>query len=387
MDFELSDQHKLIRDTARRVAREVVAPRAAELDETGEYPHDIFAAFKEVGLLGLTLPPEYGGSGAGVLALALAVEEVSKHCNASGLMLLLSSLPTHPILIGGTEEQKRAWITPVATGEMKSAFCLTEPNHGSDAAALETRAARDRDGYVISGEKVFISGGSVADFVTVFARTGGPGGKGISGFIVTTDSPGFSVARLDRKMGVRGVPTAALAFENVRVPRDRLIGLEEGRGFHHAMLTLNTLRPVVGARGVGVAEGALAYALEYARQREAFGRPIAELQAIQFMLADMAIQIEAARLLVYQGAWRVDQGLYQREHAHFLSIAKVFATEMAQKVISDAIQILGAQGYMMDHPLERHYRDARQLMIVEGTSQIQRLVIARALLARDLVYA
>ncbi len=188
-------------------------------------------------------------------------------------------------------------------------------------------------------------------------------------------------------MGVRGVPTAALTFDNVRVPRDHLIGLEEGHGFNHAMLTLNTLRPVVGARGVGVAEGALAYALEYARQREAFGRPIAELQAIQFMLADMAIQIEAARLLVYQGAWRVDQGLYQREHAHFLSMAKVFATEMAQKVISDAIQILGAQGYMMDHPLERHYRDARQLMIVEGTSQIQRLVIARAMLNRDLVYA
>ncbi len=387
MDFELSEHHRLIRDTARRIAREVVAPRAAELDETGEYPHDIFAAFKQVGLLGLTLPPEYGGSGAGVLALALAVEEVSKYCNASGLILLLSSLPTHPILLGGTEEQKRRWITPVATGEVKSAFCLTEPNHGSDAAALETKAVRDGDDYLITGEKVFISGGSVADFVTVFARTGGPGAKGISGFIVPTNSPGFSVARLDRKMGVRGVPTAALRFDNVRVPRDHLIGLEEGQGFNHAMLTLNTLRPVVGARGVGVAEGALAYALEYARQREAFGRPIAELQAIQFMLADMAIQIEAARLLVYQGAWRVDQGLYQREHAHFLSMAKVFATEMAQKVISDAIQILGAQGYMMDHPLERHYRDARQLMIVEGTSQIQRLVIARALLNRDLVYA
>jgi alkylation response protein AidB-like acyl-CoA dehydrogenase len=387
MDFELSEQHRLIRDTARRVAREVVAPRAAELDETGEYPHDIFAAFKEVGLLGLTLPPEYGGSGAGVLALALAVEEVSKYCNASGLILLLSSLPTHPILIGGTEDQKKRWITPVATGEMKSAFCLTEPNHGSDAAALETKAVRDGDDYLITGEKVFISGGSVADFVTVFARTGGPGAKGISGFVVPTNSPGFAVARLDRKMGVRGVPTAALTFDSVRVPRDHLIGLEEGHGFNHAMLTLNTLRPVVGARGVGVAEGALAYALEYARQREAFGRPIAELQAIQFMLADMAIQIEAARLLVYQGAWRVDRGLYQREHAHFLSMAKVFATEMAQKVISDAIQILGAQGYMMDHPLERHYRDARQLMIVEGTSQIQRLVIARAMLNRDLVYA
>jgi alkylation response protein AidB-like acyl-CoA dehydrogenase len=187
-------------------------------------------------------------------------------------------------------------------------------------------------------------------------------------------------------MGVRGVPTANIVFDNVRVPAELLIGEEEGMGFNHAMLTLSTCRPVVGARGVGLAEGALTYALDYARQREAFGKPIAELQAIQFMLADMAIQIEAARLLVYQGAWMVDQGNYKREHASLLSIAKTFATEMAVKVSSDAIQILGAQGYMMDHPLERHYRDARQLMIVEGTSQIQRIVVARALLERELVY-
>ena len=201
-----------------------------------------------------------------------------------------------------------------------------------------------------------------------------------------TDSPGFSVARTDRKMGVRGVPTANIVFENVRVPRELLLGEEEGRGFQHAMLTLNTCRPVVGARGVGLAEGAMTYALEYARQRQAFGRPIAELQAIQFMFADMAIQIEAARLLVYQGAWLVDQGKYQREHAALLSVAKTYATEVAVKVSSDALQVLGAQGYMMDHPLERHYRDARQLMIVEGSSQVQRVVISRAMIDRTLVY-
>ena len=387
MEFQLNEQQRLIQETARRIAKERVAPRAAELDETGEYPHDIYDAFKEVGLLGLTIPEAYGGSGAGTLPLALAVEEVAKYCCASGLILLLSALPTHPILIGGTEKQKQAWLPRATSGAIKGAYCLTEPNAGSDAAGIESRAVRDGDDYVLTGEKMFISGGTVADFVVAFAKTDrGAGARGISGFIVPTNSPGFSVARTDRKMGVRGVPTANLVFQDVRLPRDLLLGEEEGRGFNHAMLTLSTLRPVVGARGVGLAEGAMTYALEYARQREAFGKPIAELQAIQFMFADMAIQIEAARLLVYQGAWMVDQGKYQREHASMLSIAKTFATEMAVRVSSEALQVLGAQGYMMDHPLERHYRDARQLMIVEGTSQIQRVVIARALLERELVY-
>jgi alkylation response protein AidB-like acyl-CoA dehydrogenase len=386
MQFQLTEEQRLIQETARRIAKEKIAPRAAEIDESGEYPHDVFKAFREVGLLGLSIPEAYGGSEAGTLPLALAVEEVAKYCCSSGLMLLLSALPTHPILLGGSERQKKEWLPKSAKGEMKGAFCLTEPNAGSDASALQSRAIRDGDDYVLNGEKVYISGGTVADFVVAFAKTQQNGAKGIAGFIVPTKSPGFSVARTDRKMGVRGVPTANIVFDNVRVPRELLIGEEEGMGFNHAMLTLSTCRPVVGARGVGLAEGALTYALDYARQREAFGKPIAELQAIQFMLADMAIQIEAARLLVYQGAWMVDQGQYLREHASLLSIAKTFATEMAVKVSSDAIQILGAQGYMMDHPLERHYRDARQLMIVEGTSQIQRIVVARALLERELVY-
>jgi len=387
MQFELTEEQRLIQETARRIARERIAPRAAEIDETEEYPHDIFAAFRDVGLLGLTLPQSYGGSGAGTLPLALAVEEVAKYCCASGLMLLLSALPTHPILIGGSEAQKQAWLPRSAGGEVKGAFCLTEPNAGSDASAIESRALRDGDDYILNGEKVFISGGTVADFVVAFAKTDHvEGPRAIAGFIVPTDSPGFSVARTDRKMGVKGVPTANIVFDNVRVPAENLLGEEEGRGFNHAMLTLNTCRPVVGARGVGLAEGALSYALEYARQRQAFGKPIAELQAIQFMLADMAIEIEAARLLVYQGAWLVDQGQYKREQAALLSVAKAYATEVAVRVSSNAIQVLGAQGYMMDHPLERHYRDARQLMIVEGTSQIQRVVIARALLERELTY-
>ncbi len=387
MEFQLSEEHRLIQESARRIAKEVVAPRAAELDETGEYPHDIFKAFKDTGLTALTIPQAYGGAGAGMLALALAVEEVAKYCCASGLMLLLSALPSQPVIIGGDERQKK-WIGEgIASGSMKGAFCLTEPNVGSDPGALESRAVRDGDDYIINGEKMYISGGTVADYVVAFARTNGtPGPKGISAFIVPTDTPGFRVAGQDRKMGVRGVPTADIVFEDCRVPRENLVGGEEGHGFTHAMMTLNSCRPVVGARGLGLAEGAMTYALEFARQRKAFGKPIAELQAIQFMFADMAIQIEASRMLVYQGAWRVDQGLFGREHAAYLSIAKAFATETAVKVSSDAMQVLGAQGYMQDHPLERHYRDARQLMIVEGTSQIQRVVIARALMERELVY-
>ena len=385
MDYELSDAHKLIRNTAKRIAREKVAPRAAELDESGIYPEDIFQVFAEAGLLGLTIPEQYGGSGAGFLALALAVEETAKYDNSCSLVLLLSALSTQPINLSGSDEQKREWLPKSASGAIKGAFCLTEPNTGSDAAALESRAARDGDDYVINGEKVYISGGDVADFVCFFARTGENGASAISAFIVPTDSPGYSVPRCDRKMGVIGVPTANIVLQDCRVPAGLRIG-EENRGFKTAMLTLNTCRPVVGARGLGLAEGAIAYALDFARERKTFGQPLVNHQAIQFMLADAAIAIEGSRHLVYHAATLVDEGKYDREWAPYLSIAKTYATETANKVASDAIQILGAQGYMKDHPLERHYRDARQLMIVEGTSQIQRLVIARAMIQGEINY-
>ena len=385
MDYELSDAHKLIRNTARRVAREKVAPRAAEMDETGEYPEDVFAAYRDVGLLGLSIPQEYGGSGAGFLALALAVEEIAKYCNSSALILLLSALSTQPINLGGSEEQKRQWLPRSAAGEIRGAFCLTEPNAGSDVAAIESRARRDGDDYVIDGEKVYISGGSVADYVVFFAKTGDDGTRAISAFVVPTDSPGFSVPRTDRKMGVIGVPTANIVLQECRVSAANRLG-EDGRAFRTSMLTLNTCRPVVGARGLGLAEGAIAYALDYARERKTFGKPLVDHQAIQMMLADAAIQIEAARHLVYHAASLVDAGKYERQDAPYLSIAKTFATEMSIRVSSDAIQILGAQGYMKDHPLERHYRDARQLTIVEGTSQIQRLVIARAMIQGEINY-
>ncbi|MCC6385760.1 MAG: acyl-CoA dehydrogenase family protein [Dehalococcoidia bacterium] len=386
MEFELSEEHRLIKDTARRIAREVVAPRAKELDETGEYPHDIFAAFKQAGLLGMAIPEEMGGTGNGILPICLAIEEVAKYECGAGLMLVLTGLPNRPIVLGGTKEQQQKWLPGAATGELKSSFCLTEPDHGSDAANLETRATRDGDDYLLSGNKVYISGGTVADFLTVFARTGGPGAKGISAFVVDAKSPGITIDRTDDKMGVRSVPTAHFSFSDVRVPRENLLGGEEGQGFNTAMLTLNSMRPTVGARGVGLAEGAAAYALEWARERRAFGSAVIDFEAIQFMFADMAIQIEAARNLVYKAAWLVDQGKYTREYAHHLAIAKAYATEVANRVASDALQVLGAQGYMKDHPLERHFRDARQLMIVEGTSQVQRVVISRAMVDRTLVY-
>jgi len=261
-----------------------------------------------------------------------------------------------------------------------------EPDAGSDAAAITTSAVLKGDEYILNGEKCFISGGSVADFAIIFARTDPQAGsRGISAFIVPTNSPGFSVGRLDKKMGVHGVPTAQLLMQDCRIPANNLVG-KENEGFKTAMLTLNTLRAMVGARGVGVAEGATQYAVEYTRNRRAFGQHLSDLQAIQFMIADMAMPIEAARLLVYQAAWMIDQGQYTKEYAGILSMAKCFATEMAVKVVSDALQLMGAYGYMQDCPIERMYRDTRQLLIVEGTSQIQRIDISRAVINRDIDY-
>lgn len=386
MDFQLSEAHTLIKHTAAQIAKDVIAPRAAEVDRTAEYPEDYFQAFRDSELLGITLPELVGGSDAGTLALAIAVEEVAKYDCSAGLMLLLSSLSTHTIKFFGTERQQKEYIGPIATGQIKGAFCLTEPDAGSDVANLQARAVRDGDDYVISGQKIYISGGPVADQVVVFAKTDYPDPRSLNAFVVDTSMPGFEVTSIDRKMGVRGLPTGVLTFDDVRVPRERLVGETEGMGMKGPLATLNSLRPVVGARGVGLGEGALMYALDYARQRRAFGNPLTDLQAIQMKLADMAIDIEAARLLVYQGCELVDAGKFGPSDGHMLSVAKAYATEMANRVASEAIQILGGQGYMEDHPLERHYRDARQLMIVEGTSEIQRVIISKALIDGNLNY-
>lgn len=386
MEFAPSEAHTLIRDSAKRVAREVIAPRAAEVDRTAQYPEDYFQALRQADLLGITLPREVGGADAGTLAMGIAIEEVAKVDCSAGLMVMLGALSTHTIKFFGTPDQVERFVGPVARGEKKAAFCLTEPDAGSDVAGLQARAERDGDEWVITAQKQYISGGPVADQVIVFAKTEPGNPRSLAAFVVDTTSPGFEVTSVDRKMGVRGLPTGVLTFDRVRVPHDQMVGGEAG-GMKMALATLNSLRPCVGARGVGLAMGATEYALNYARERRAFGGTLTDLQAIQFKLANMAIEIEAAKLLVYQGCWLVDEGKYGPSDGHMLSVAKAFATEMANRVASEAIQILGGQGYMEDHPLERHYRDARQLMIVEGTSEIQRTIIAKALIDRNLSYA
>jgi alkylation response protein AidB-like acyl-CoA dehydrogenase len=378
VDFTLTDEQQLIRDTARRIAREVIAPRAAELDETGIYPEDIFQTYRETGLLGLWFPEAYSGSGAGTLGLGLAVEEIAKVDNACSLMLLLTKLSTSAILLAGTEEQKREYCRKTATGERRGAFGLTEPGAGSDSANIQTRAERHGDEYILNGTKAYISGASVADFFLVATKTDPrSGARGFTVFIVERDTPGFRVGKADRKMGVHGVPTCELIFEDARVPARQMLG-EENDGFRLIMWNLNSVRPIVAARGLGTAEGAIQYAIDYAKQRHTFGQPLIEHQAIQMMVADVAMRIEASRLLTYQACLLVDQGKAGREHAHYLSMAKAFASETAVEATDKALQIMGALGYMQETPTERFYRDARQLTIVEGTSQVQRLIIARA---------
>jgi alkylation response protein AidB-like acyl-CoA dehydrogenase len=384
MDFTLTEEQQLIRETARRIAREVIAPRAPELDETGIYPEDIFQTFKETGLLGLWFPEEYGGSGAGTLGLGLAVEEVAKVDNACALMLLLTKLSTSAIMLAGTEEQKREYGAGTAAGERRGAFGLTEPGAGSDSANIQTRAERHGDEYILNGTKAYISGASAADFFMVATKTDPKAGaRGFTVFIVDRDTPGFRVGKHDRKMGVHGVPTCELIFEDARFPAKQVLG-KENDGFRLIMWNLNSVRPIVATRGLGTAEGAIQYAVDYAKQRHTFGQPIIEHQAIQMMIADVAMRIEASRLLAYQACVLVDQGKADREHAHYLSMAKAFATETAVEAADKALQIMGALGYMQESATERYYRDARQLTIVEGTSQVQRLIIARAV-AQDLL--
>lgn len=379
MHFHLNDEQMALSQLAREVAREKAAPLAEQIDRNAEYPQELFRVFRETGLLAVAVPEEYGGAGLGTLGLVLAVEEMAKVCCSAGLMLLLTRLPLAPIMFGGTEAQKRRYAGATATGEMRGAFCLSEPGAGSDAANISTRAVRRGGRYIINGTKNWISGAAQADFFTVAVKTDpAAGARGMSVFVVEKGTPGLTVGPKERKMGVRGVPVNQVIFEEVEVPAANMLGAEN-RGFSVIMQTLNSVRPVVAARGLGLAQGALGCAVEYARQRETFGKPIIEHQGLQWMMAELATQIEAARLLTYRAATLVDEGKAGRETAHFLSMAKWFSTEVAQKAATDAIQFMGAAGYMEDYPLERFYRDVKQLTIVEGTTQIQKGIIARAI--------
>ena len=385
MDFELSPELAELQATVRRIAQDKVKPRAREIDVSEEYPQDLFDLFVETGLTGLCIPEAYGGSGAGILGLAIAIEEISKYSNAAALMLLLTRLPTGSLLIAGTEEQKHKYLTPLANGEQRAAFGLSEPQAGSDVMGMRTRAERDGDGWRLTGTKCWMSGVVQADWYCVFAKTGPADSRAhdsISVFIVERAWDGVSVGRTDKKMGVKGVDTGELILDNVFVPDENVVG--EIGGFQLCMLGLNAMRPIVAARGIGLAEGALMYAVEYAKERAAFTKTIADFQGTQWRIAELATEIEAARLLTYRAAWLADQGKFTKEWVPYLSMCKYYATELAVKVSNHALQMLGAAGYMQDHPMELYYRDAKQLTIVEGTSQVQLGLIGRGVIDHDL---
>ncbi|MDQ1381166.1 MAG: hypothetical protein QOJ71_1885 [Actinomycetota bacterium] len=385
MSFDLAPEYRELQAMVRKLAQEKIAPRARQIDTDATYPQDIFEVFRDAGLLGLVVPEEYGGGGAGILGLTLAIEEVAKYSNTAALMLLLCRLPTGPVLIAGSEDQKQQYIRPVATGEQRAGFGLSEPQAGSDVAGMRTRAVRDGGDFVLNGTKCWMSGVVQADWYCVFAKTGPADSRkhdDISCFIVERSWPGVSVGRTDDKMGVRGVDTGELLLDDVRVPAANVVG--EVGGFRLAMLGLNSMRPIVAARGIGLAEGALMYAVEYVKQRAAFGRTIADMQGMQWKIAELATEIEAARLLTYRAAMMADEGKYTKEYVPYLSMAKYYASEIAVKVSGEALQMLGAAGYMKDHLTELYYRDARQLTIVEGTSQVQLGLIARGVLDHDM---
>ena len=378
----LTDDQRAIRDAVRTLARERVAPRAAEIDRSATFPEDLRALLAEQGILGLPFPERFGGLGANLLTVCLAIEALSAACATTGLILAVQELGALPLLLAGTEEQLERFVPGLAAGRDLVAFALTEADAGSDAAAVRTRAIRDGESYVVSGAKRFISHGSVAHLVIVFAVTDPEADRRrrISAFVVETDSPGFSVSRLEHKMGIRGSPTAELAFDEVRVPIANRIGAE-GDGFDLAMRTLDRSRPGIAAQAVGIAQGALDAAAAYAGQRRQFGRAIGEFQLVQGLLADMDARTEAARQLLYTACDEIERGA--PDAGRWSALCKLVAGDAAMAVTTDAVQVFGGYGYLDDFPVERMMRDAKITQLYEGTQQIQRLVIARALLARN----
>lgn len=379
MNFEPTEEQSLLREMVREFAVKEVAPSAPERDEQERFDRDLmFGRLAALGLTGIIFPEVYGGAGADYISYAVAVEELSRVCASTGVTLSAHlSLGSNPIYLFGSEEQKRKFLTPLATGEKMGAFGLTEPSAGSDAGGTKSVAVRDGDEWIVNGTKVFITNGGEAEIYVIFARTDKEARKhhGISAFIVEKGTPGFSFGKKEKKMGIRSSLTCELVFENCRVPADNLLG-QEGEGFKVAMKTLDGGRIGIAAQALGIAQGALDTAVDYAKERKQFGTPICRFQGVQFQLADMATQIEAARLLVYQAAGSASSGKsYSRQSA----MAKLFASETAMKVTTQAVQILGGYGYTRDFPVERMMRDAKITEIYEGTSEVQRLVIGQSL--------
>ncbi len=378
MATQLIDEEKMMIDVVRDLAREKVAPRAAEIDAQGEFPWDMKELLADQGILGMPFPEEYGGLGSSELSILMVIEELARACATTALILCVQQLGALPILLAGTDEQKQRFIPNLASGEWLAAYGLTEPGSGSDAGAMRTRAEKRGDVYVLNGMKHFITNAGIAHVNTIFATTEqGKGTRGISAFVVEGDRPGFKLGKIENKMGIRGSQTGELVLEDCEIPAENLLG-KEGDGFKIALATLDRTRPGIAAQALGIAQGALDEAVKFAKQRVQFGKPIIENQGIQFMLADMDIQVEAARRLVYHVGELIDQGAtrFSRESA----IAKTYASDAAITVTNDAIQVLGGYGYMKEFPAERMMRDAKITQIYEGTNQIQRIVIARALM-------
>jgi alkylation response protein AidB-like acyl-CoA dehydrogenase len=377
--FLLSPEHEQLRQALRRFAEEQVAPYAAEADERSEYPWKSFEGYRQSGFLGIPYPAEHGGDGADGVAYAMLVEEVARVCASSALFVLISRLACAPIIAHGSAELAARVVPKVVSGEWQGSYCLSEPNAGSDVGAMSTRAVRDGDNYVLTGRKAWISNAGISDFYTVFAVSDPEAAprRGVSAFVVERDRPGLSVGKLESKMGMRGSPTGEVLLEDVIVPMENRIGEEHG-ALQYAFEALDGSRPIVGAQAVGIAQGALDVASGYVKERRQFDTAIADFQGVQFMLADMATRLEAARLLVYRACAMGDTRTAGLSKA--ASMAKLFATDTAMAVTTDAVQLLGGAGYTRDFPVERMMRDAKATQIYEGTNQIQRIVIARRLL-------
>jgi alkylation response protein AidB-like acyl-CoA dehydrogenase len=377
---QLTDEQREIRDLVRTIARERIAPRAAEIDASHEFPWDVVDLYRENDIFGLLFDEEHGGLGTGTLLALIAIEEVSKVCATSGLIIAVQELGSLGLKLAGTDEQKDRYLPKLASGEWLCAYALTESGSGSDSAAMRTTALRNGDEYVLNGSKRFITNAGVANVYTVFAKTDPGGGHaGISAFVVEGDAPGFEVARLEPKMGISGSTTGELTFDDVRIPAANLLG-EEGEGFKIAMRILDRSRPGVAAQALGIAQGATDYALDYAKTRETMGKPIAQHQLIQAKLADMETECEAARGLLYRFGQMVDAGADDAELTKASAMAKLKCGDVAMAVSTDAVQILGGYGYIKEYPAERFMRDAKITQIYEGTQEIQRLVIAREML-------
>jgi len=378
MDYFLTDEQKNIKELARKVAEEKVLPVRAELDEKSEFPRGLLDEFAKAGLSGLFVPEQYGGAGAGCLGLCLAIEEIARVCAGVCASFAATALGATPILVSGSEEQKQKYLPDIASGKALAAFALTEANAGSDAAGIETTAESDGDFYVLNGRKQWITNAGEADIYTIFAMTDkSRGARGATAIIVEKDTPGMTFGREENKMGIRASLQREIFFEDCRVPKQNAIG-REGTGFIAAMRTLDHTRPGIGAQAVGLAQGALDESMAHARQRIQFGQAITSFQAIQHMLADMAIQIEAARALVIATARMIDAG--SKGASKESAMAKVFASDTAMRVTTDAVQIMGGYGYMKEYPVEKMMRDAKITQIYEGTNQIQRNIIARHLI-------